>query len=201
MAPGLGNKRMQHLRALRAAQKLKREALAKEEEEYLPKELVARVDVVEEEPEKENDSDLDSDLEDLDEEDCEITDSEEQEPVQVNISALGTLIASSQKHGAFDSTTFVYQRGPEPSKKTQLRKSQRERELRKTAENAPTLRTFFSAVSGQPAIPQAVSPTPCLSANGCKQQEFSAALEKKLASKKEGQLAMNILYLEQIKIS
>ena len=62
---------MQHLRALRAAQKLKREALAKEkEEEYLPKELVARVDVVEEEPEKENDSDLDSNLEDSDEEDC-----------------------------------------------------------------------------------------------------------------------------------
>ena len=137
MAPGLGNKRTQHLRALRVAQKLKREALAKEkeealakekEEEYLPKELVARVDVVEEEPEKENDSDLDSDSEDSDEEDYEITDSEEQqEPVQVNISALDTLIASSQKHGAFDSTTFVYQRGPEPSEKTQLRKSQRER--------------------------------------------------------------------------
>ena len=102
------------------------------------------MDVVEEEPEKENDSDLDSDLEDSDEEDFEITESEEQEPVQVNISALGTLIASSQKHGAFDSTAFVYQRGPEPSKKTQLRKSQRERELRKTAENTPTLHTFSS---------------------------------------------------------
>ena len=63
---------MQHLRALRVAQKLKREALAKEkEEEYLPKELVAWVDVVEEEPEKENDSDLDSDSEDSDEKDCE----------------------------------------------------------------------------------------------------------------------------------
>ena len=71
MAPGLGNKRMQHHRALRVAQKLKREALAKEkEEEYPPKELDARVDVVEEEPEKENDSDLDSDSEDSDEEDC-----------------------------------------------------------------------------------------------------------------------------------
>ena len=34
-----------------------------------------------------------------------------------------------------------------------------------------------------------------------KQQEFSAALEKKLASKKEGLLAMNSLYLEQIKMS
>ena len=51
---------MQHLRALRVAEKLKREALAKEEEEYLLKELVARVDVTEEEPEKESDSDSDS---------------------------------------------------------------------------------------------------------------------------------------------
>ena len=61
------------------AKKLKREALEKEEEEeYLPKELVARVDVSEEEPEKEKDSDADS-KDSEDEEDCEITDSEEQE--------------------------------------------------------------------------------------------------------------------------
>ena len=39
-----------------------------------------------------------------DEEDCEITDSEEQKPVQANTSALEILIASSQKHGSFDST-------------------------------------------------------------------------------------------------
>ena len=110
---------MQHLRDLRVAKKLKREALAKEEEEYLPKELVARVDVTEEEPEKESDSDSDSEGS----EDEEITDSEEQELVQANISALETLIASSQKHGTFDNTTFVYQRGSEPSKKTQLRRS------------------------------------------------------------------------------
>ena len=70
---------MQHLRALKAREKLKREALEKEEEEeYLPKELVARVDVSEEEPEKEKDSDVDS-KDSEDEEDCEITNSEEQE--------------------------------------------------------------------------------------------------------------------------
>ena len=80
MAPGRGNKQIQHLRALRVAKKLKREALAKEEEEeYLPKELVAWVDLSEEEPEKEKDLDLDS-SDSEDEEDCEITDSEEQEP-------------------------------------------------------------------------------------------------------------------------
>ena len=117
---------MQHLRALRVAKKLKREALAKEEEEeeYLPKELVARVDMSEEEPEKEKDSDLDSSEDSEDEEDCEITDSEEQEPVQANTSALDTLITACQKHGAFDSTTFVYQRGPEPSERTLFRRSQ-----------------------------------------------------------------------------
>ena len=71
---------MQHLRVLRVAKKLKREALAKEEEEeeYLPKELVARVDVSEEEPEKEKDSDLDNE-DSEDEGDCGITDSEEPE--------------------------------------------------------------------------------------------------------------------------
>ena len=74
------------------------------------------MDVIEKEPEKENDSD--SDDEDLeDEEDCKITGDEEQEPVQANISALDTLIASSQNHDAFDCASFAYQRGPEPSKK------------------------------------------------------------------------------------
>ena len=72
---------MQYLRALRVTKKLKREALAKEEEEeYLPKELVARVDVPEEEPEKESNSGSDSE-DSENEEDCEITGSEEQELV------------------------------------------------------------------------------------------------------------------------
>ena len=130
---------MQHLRALRVAKKLKREALAKEEEEeeYLPKELVARMDMSEEEPEKEKDSDLDSSEDSEDEVDCEITDSEEQEPVQANTSALDIL--TTKKHGAFDSTTFVYQRRPEPSERTLFRKSQEKREHRKAAENTPTL--------------------------------------------------------------
>jgi hypothetical protein len=195
---------MQHLRAARLAKRLKREAKEErprreaeeeeEEEEYLPKELVARVDVSEEggweqeqQPEKENDSDSDSE-DSEDEEDCEITDSEEQEPVEANTSALEILIASSQKHDAFDKT-FFYQRGPEPTERTLQRRSQRERERKKAAENTPTLDTFFSTVPDRPATP--VPPT--LSTDERKQQERSAAitaLEKKLASKKEG-LAMN----------
>ena len=50
---------LQHLKALRVAKKLGRGALAKEVEKYLLKELVARVDVTEEELEKENNSDSD----------------------------------------------------------------------------------------------------------------------------------------------
>ena len=64
-----------------------------------------------------SDSDLDSDSEDSEDEYCEITDSEEQEPVQANIPALQILIARSQKHNAFD-RTFPSQRGPEPSVRT-----------------------------------------------------------------------------------
>ena len=88
---------------------MKRELKEKEEEEeeYLPQELIARVDVSEEEKENESESLSEYDNSE-DEEDCEITDSEEQEPVQANTSALEILIASRQKHGAFDST-FTYQ--------------------------------------------------------------------------------------------
>ena len=101
---------MQHLRAARLAKRPKREA-KEEEEEYLPKELVARVDVSEEEKENGSESDLDSKDSESEDGDCEITDREEQEPVQANTSAPEIVIANSQKHGAFD-RTFAYQRGP-----------------------------------------------------------------------------------------
>ena len=87
-----GKKQLQHLRAARLAKRLKTEA--KDEEEYLPEELIARVDVSEEQEqpvENASDSDLDSDSEDSEDEYCEITDSEEQEPVPANIPALQIL--------------------------------------------------------------------------------------------------------------
>ena len=87
-----GKKQLQHLRAARLAKRLKTEA--KDEEEYLPEELIARVDVSEEQEqpvENASDSDLDLDSEDSEDEYCEITDSEEQEPVQANIPALQIL--------------------------------------------------------------------------------------------------------------
>ena len=77
---------MQHLRAARLAKRLKTEA--KDKEEYLPEELIARVDLSEEQEqpaENASNSDLDSDSEDSDDEYCEITNREEQEPVQANI--------------------------------------------------------------------------------------------------------------------
>ena len=60
--------------------------------------MVARVDVIEKEPEKENDSDSDNgDSEDG--EDCKITDGEEQ---------LLTPWSLAARSGIFDSTIFVY---------------------------------------------------------------------------------------------
>ena len=61
---------MQILRVLRIAKRLKREAPAKEEEECLPKELVPRVDVSEEEIDIGNDSNSDGE-DSEDDEDCE----------------------------------------------------------------------------------------------------------------------------------
>lgn len=51
------------------------------------------MDMSEEQPEKVNNSDSDT-SKDSEDEDCEITDSEEQRPVQANTSALEILIAS-----------------------------------------------------------------------------------------------------------
>ena len=156
---------MRHLRAARLAKRLKREA--KEKEEHLPKELVSQADgneeggLEQERPEEVNSSDLDSRCSGG-AGDCEITDSEGQELTQANTSALEILTASSYKHGAFDNT-FAYQRGPEPSERTLLRRSQQEREKRKAAANTPTLHTFFSTASGRHAT--TIQLTPTLSTN------------------------------------
>ena len=73
-------------------------------------------EVTDREPEQQLENASDSDNEDSeDEADCEITDSEEREPVQANSTALEISIVHSQKNGAFD-RTLVHQRGPEPSK-------------------------------------------------------------------------------------
>ena len=132
-----------------------------------------------------SDSDLPEDSDSEDEEDCEIADSEEQVPARANAPALGVLIASSRKNGAFDSA-FTYQRGPKSTERTLFNRPQWEREPRKAAENTPTLHTFFPTTSGRPAIPPSLSPI--LSTNERNEQERCAAisaLEKKLASKKE----------------
>ena len=76
---------------------MKREAKEQEEEEqgngeYLPR-IWSLGWMSEEQPEKVNNSDSDT-SKDSEDEDCEITDSEEQRPVQANTSALEILIAS-----------------------------------------------------------------------------------------------------------
>ena len=154
-------KQTQHSRVERLVKRLNEEAEGKdiEDEEYLPKELVTRIDVSEEQELPEKDSDLDSNSEDSkDEEYCEITDCDEQELVQANMPTLEILIASSQRHGDFNKA-FTYQRGPKPCERTLFGRSQREQELKKATQNTPTLHTFILAVSGQPVVP----PSPSLS--------------------------------------
>ena len=92
-----------------------------------------------------------------DEENCKITDSEEKKPVQANTSALEILIASSQKHGSFDST-FAYQRGPEPSERTLFRRSQQERERRGQQKILPHCIPSFQQFLAD--LPQRLLPPP-----------------------------------------
>ena len=105
--------------------------------------------------------------------------------MQANTSGIEILIASSQKHGAFDST-FPYQRGPEPPERTLPRGARAEKSRRKYTHVAYLLSNSSGRLAATPD-------SPALPTNERKQRELPAAitaLEKKLANKKEG-LAMN----------
>jgi hypothetical protein len=108
--PGRGNKRQQMLRAAREIKRQKRE---EEEEVDLPEELLARVGVEDDSELEESELEYSEDEDFEEEEDCEVTDTEE-DPVEVDNSALQTLMASSRELGfdAFEdnTTVFNYQR-------------------------------------------------------------------------------------------
>jgi hypothetical protein len=131
--PGRGNKRQQMLRAAREIKRQKRE---EEEEVDLPEELLARVGVEDDSELEESELEYSEDEDFEEEEDCEVTDTEE-DPVEVDNSALQTLMASSRELGfdAFEDNTIVfnYQRSAEPSARTQYRQVQHARELWKAA--------------------------------------------------------------------
>ena len=88
---------MQHLGAARLAKRLRTEV--KKEEEHPPKEIPTASEGQEQQSvESASDPDSGPDSKDSEgKENCEIIDSEEQDPVQATTPALETLIASSQK--------------------------------------------------------------------------------------------------------
>jgi hypothetical protein len=160
--PGRGNKRQQMLRAAREIKRQKREEevvvdLPEEEEEVdLPEELLARVGVEDDSELEESELEYSEDEDFEEEEDCEVTDTEE-DPVEVDNSALQTLMASSRELGfdAFEdnTTVFNYQRSAEPSVRTQYRRVQHARELEEGAKNTCTLEHDFQRPGNKRANP------------------------------------------------
>lgn len=194
MAPGKGNKRIQHLRALQALKKQRREEAQKnlgglgDLEIQLPDELLARVDQNEEgawTPDAteawhhQSDSDDDED----EEEDCEITDNEEEE--EFDASAFETMMANRNKLGAFEHN-FSYQRGSEPCPRTLQRHHRQRHELQEAAKSTPSIKSFFPPLP-TPARSTGSKSEANLSKEEVHRRECEAAmmaLEKKLTAKK-----------------
>jgi hypothetical protein len=204
--PGKGTKRQQMLRTARETKRQRREALEVQRSEELevevevdlPDDLLARVGIEEDSELEESEYSEDSDFEE--ESDCELTDTEDpkEEPVKINKSAFDTLMGSSRQIGydAFEDNTaiFNYQRGAEPSIRTQQRRVKNARELEEGAKNTRTLETYFSRPGGKQANPVVLGrPTACISSQELRRIERDEAIksiQKKIHNKKEA-LAMN----------
>ncbi|KAA8913091.1 hypothetical protein FN846DRAFT_886778 [Sphaerosporella brunnea] len=162
----------------------------------LPEDLLARVGVEEDSETEQSEDNSDSE----DEEDCEITDNEE-EPVEVDTSALEILMVSSRQIGydAFEdnTTTFHYQRSTEPSIGTLQRQVKNLRELQEAAKNTRTLETYFQRPAGKQANPVTFGrATPCMSTEERQRNERDAAIKsikKKIESKKMGMNGQNLM--------
>jgi hypothetical protein len=194
--PGRGNKRQQILRAAREIKRQKRE----EEEVDLPEELLARVGVEDDSELEESELEYSEDEDFEEEEDCEVTDTEE-DPVEVDNSALQTMMASSRELGfdAFEdnTTVFNYQRSAEPSVRTQYRQVQHARELEEGAKNTRTLEHYFQRPGNKRANPITLGrSTPAISTEERKRNEREAAIKsikKKIESKKAGMNGQNLM--------
>lgn len=150
MAPGFGGKRAQHLRAARDAKRRKAEAIKMLPEIVISEILLARVDIEEEEspaclensfwkldlesPEDEEEGD--------EEEEYEYTDNEE-ESVELNQDAFEIMIAGGKKRGAFDNSSFQYQRTQQPSHRTVQRNEKNKKEWKSAAINTLPLDNYF----------------------------------------------------------
>ncbi|KAF8543086.1 hypothetical protein BDD12DRAFT_933621 [Trichophaea hybrida] len=194
MAPGVGNKRARQLRAARTIKKQRIDDRNTGVE--LPNELVARID-------KETEEELwspgqvvvpaevhwDNNFEDeaeQEEDECELTDIEEEEAEDDEVSPMDTdafeaLLDGSKKTGVFDEVYFRYQRGVEPSERTVYRQKKNQLELRLGAQHTRTIESYFKNPStiGRPDA--------YFSSDELHMQDRQLAikaLEKKLQSKK-----------------
>jgi hypothetical protein len=149
---GLGNKRQQMCRMMRAAKKRKQE----EEQQQLREALLARVDDESEVGIWELAPSEDSGSGDEEEEECEITDSEEGEEGEncTYESFFMELLANrggNEEGNLSQNFNGRYQRLSQPSQRTLYRRAANEKELAKAASGSAKITTFFRAASGRPA--------------------------------------------------
>ena len=157
MAPGIGNKRAQHLRRARASQAAKKRKI--EEDNYLPQSVLQFLDVEEEQQggpgdlrqpqvlqpsfshwedfpvngEDQFDSDrAENSEEEVLEEEVEVTDSEEDD-LTFDGSAFEAILKGNQRTGAFEAANFPYQRGPKLPLRSHQTKKKAARELATSA--------------------------------------------------------------------
>ncbi|KAA8907993.1 hypothetical protein FN846DRAFT_1021166 [Sphaerosporella brunnea] len=165
----------------------------------LPEELLARVGVEDDSELEESELEHSEDEDFEEEEACEVTDTEE-DPVEVNTFALQTMMASSRELGldAFEdnTTVFNYQRGAEPSVRTQYRQVQHARELEEGAKNTRTLEHYFQRSGGKQANPITLGrSTPAISSDELKKIKREAAIKsiKKKIESKKGMNGQNLM--------
>jgi len=158
MAAGKGSKHMQQLRAARAVKmaKLKKKKEAREEEfsaENLPAYLLERFGDESEEGIWFEGQQLEesSNSEDSEEEEFELTDNEEEGRVPASV--LDQLLVNGRDRHVFDSTQFLYQRGPEPSLRTLQRRVRKQHDEQAAAMSTHSITKYFSSVAPLPTTP------------------------------------------------
>lgn len=194
--PGRGNKRQQLCRAMRVAKKRKME-----EEQLLPEALLARVD---------DESEVgiwdpsttallsgvgggwDSGSEE--EEDCEISDAEE-EVENMNRSLFEKLLASDERYregatSVIQQFNGKYQRGAEPSRRTLQRRVANQKELEQAASRSAKITTFFPSTTTSTTIATELTPEEI---TALERKTAITYLDKKIHSKKQTMNRQNMM--------
>jgi hypothetical protein len=118
--------------------------------------------------------------EDSEEEEFELTDNEE--PEKISESVFDQLLANGRDESAFNSTQFLYQRGPEPSVRTVRRIAQKQRADEVAARGTHSIKRFFPSVAPLPTAP----PLPKAEQRHHELSKALADLKRKINSKTHG---------------